>query len=346
MRACFATGPYGPQPPALALPNATPRYASGPATFFRCNYEPWRATEADIAIVGVPFDGGVTNRPGARHGPRRVREASADHVRPLARGRSPLELAACVDGGDVAVQRPYALEGAHGEIEAAFRDATLRDVATLAVGGDHSVTLPILRGLVDARGGEPLGLVHLDAHCDTGDGYLGSRFHHGAPFKIAVDEGLLDPKRCVQLGIRGTLAAPDAWAFSTASGMTVIPMDELVEDYLRKGATGITALAAKVAAVVAGPAYLSFDIDVLDPAFAPGTGTPEAGGLATREAQQILRALLDVAEQGALDVVAADLVEVAPPFDAADMTSLAAANLLHDILAILATGVARRRRTS
>ena len=264
-------------------------------------------------------------------------------MRPLTRGRSPLELAACVDGGDVAVQRPYELEGAHGEIEAAFRDATLRDVATLAVGGDHSVTLPILRGLVDARGGEPLGLVHLDAHCDTGDGYLGSRFHHGAPFKIAVDEGLLDPKRCVQLGIRGTLAAPDAWAFSTASGMTVIPMDELVEDYLRKGATGITALAAKVAAVVAGPAYLSFDIDVLDPAFAPGTGTPEAGGLATREAQQILRALLDVAEQGALDVVAADLVEVAPPFDAADMTSLAAANLLHDILAILATGVARRR---
>jgi guanidinopropionase len=128
--------------------------------------------------------------------------------------------------------------------------------------------------------------------------------------------------------------------------MTVIPMDELVEDYVRKGATGIAALAAKVAAVVAGPAYLSFDIDVLDPAFAPGTGTPEAGGLATREAQQILRALLDVAEQGALDVVAADLVEVAPPFDAADMTSLAAANLLHDVLAILATGVARRRRTS
>ena len=128
--------------------------------------------------------------------------------------------------------------------------------------------------------------------------------------------------------------------------MTVIPMDELVEDYVRKGATGIAALAAKVAAVVAGPAYLSFDIDVLDPAFAPGTGTPEAGGLATREAQQILRALLGAAEQGALDVVAADLVEVAPPFDAADMTSLAAANLLHDILAILATGVARRRRTS
>jgi hypothetical protein len=185
--------------------------------FFRCQYEPWRETEADIAIVGVPFDGGVTNRPGARHGPRRVREASADHVRPLTRGRSPLELAACVDGGDVAVQRPYELEGAHGEIEAAFRAATFRGVATLAVGGDHSVTLPILRGLVHARGGEPLGLVHLDAHCDTGDDYLGSRFHHGAPFKIAVDEGLLDPKRCVQLGIRGTLAAPDAWAFSTAS---------------------------------------------------------------------------------------------------------------------------------
>jgi hypothetical protein len=179
MRACFATGPYGAQPPALELPNATPRYASGPATFFRCKYEPWRETAADIAIVGVPFHGGVTNRPGARHGPRRVREASADHVRPLARGRSPLELAACVDGGDVAVQRPYELEGAHGEIEAAFRAATLRDVATLAVGGDHSVTLPILRGLVDARGGEPLGLVHLDAHCDTGDDYLGSRFHPG-----------------------------------------------------------------------------------------------------------------------------------------------------------------------
>ena len=196
----------------------------------------------------------------------------------------------------------------------------------LAVGGDHSVTLPILRALADKHE-TPLGLIHIDAHCDTGDGYGGSRFHHGAPFKVAVDEGILDPKRTIQIGIRGTLNNPDMWSFSYESGMTVLPIDECqdVPNVLReiKSVIGTSGM----------PTYISFDIDSLDPAFAPGTGTPEIGGLTPLQAQQIIRGLGDKALN--LNLVGADCVEVSPPDDVGSLTSLAGANIVFELLCVL-----------
>jgi len=312
--------------PELADPQRQPRYTGIP-TFFRL---PYRETPdgLDIGIVGVPFDGGVTHRTGTRHGPREMRNASS-LIRKLnaATGIAPFELVRCADLGDAWVEKPYELEGAHAEIEAFLASVAAAGVTPLSVGGDHSISLPILRALKPPT---PLGMVHIDAHCDTGDDYLGSRFHHGAPFRRAVEEGLLDPKRVVQIGIRGSINTADMWEFSYSSGMRVIE----IEEFSDKG----WAWAAEEAKTIvgAGPAYLSFDIDSLDPSMAPGTGTPEAGGITTREAQRLVRAL------DGLDFVGADLVEVSPPFDVGGITTLAGVNMLFEILCILAT--ARKRR--
>jgi guanidinopropionase len=303
-----------------ADPQTRPRYTGIP-TFMRLPlYDP--AERADIAIIGVPFDGGVTNRPGARHGPREVRNQSSLVRRyHQATGAAPFEAAKVVDGGDVAIEKPYNLLDAHADIESAFRDWRNQQVTTLAVGGDHSITLPILRALVG--GGEPLGLIHIDAHCDTGDDYLGSRFHHGAPFRRAAEEGLIDPKRTVQIGIRGTLTIPDQWEFSYSSGMRVLLMEEVYQ-------RGINDVLAEARAVVSDkPCYLSFDIDSVDPAFAPGTGTPESGGLSSLEAMLLVRGM------AGLNVRAADVVEVAPPFDPTGNTAHLAANILFEILCVL-----------
>lgn len=335
-----SAGPYGPQPEALRVVNATPRFASGPATFFRLEYEPFQSARCEVGIVGVPFDGGVTSRPGARHGPRGVREQSADHVRALSfDGFSPLETARVRDVGDVAVQRPYELEAAHAEIEAGFDVISSQSIVPLSVGGDHSITLPILRAL-SRRHGEPLGLIHIDSHADTGDCYLGSRFHHGAPFRRASEEGLIDAKRCVQIGIRGTLGDPAAWDFSYSSGMRVITMDEFEVYHGRD--PSLDNLASEIAAVVGNAkTYLTFDIDALDPVFAPGTGTPEVGGLSTRQAQSLLRAIDRLDLPG---VIGADLVEVAPPLCSGYVTALAGAALLHELLRILTRSVAAAQR--
>lgn len=312
--------------PELADPQRQPRYTGIP-TFFRLPY-----TETldglDIGIVGVPFDGGVTHRTGARHGPREMRNASS-LIRKLnaATGIAPFELVRCADLGDAWVEKPYELEGAHAEIEAFLASVAAAGVTPLSVGGDHSISLPILRALKPTT---PLGMVHIDAHCDTGDDYLGSRFHHGAPFRRAVEEGLLDPKRVVQIGIRGSINTADMWEFSYSSGMRVIE----IEEFSDKGWAWAAEEARKI--VGAGPAYLSFDIDSLDPSMAPGTGTPEAGGITTREAQRLVRAL------DGLDFVGADLVEVSPPFDVGGLTTLAGVNMLFEILCVLAT--ARKRR--
>jgi guanidinopropionase len=312
--------------PELADPQRQPRYTGIP-TFFRL---PYRETldGLDIGIVGVPFDGGVTHRTGTRHGPREMRNASS-LIRKLnaATGIAPFELVRCADLGDAWVEKPYELEGAHAEIEAFLASVAAAGVTPLSVGGDHSISLPILRALKPAT---PLGMVHIDAHCDTGDDYLGSRFHHGAPFRRAVEEGLLDPKRVVQIGIRGSINTADMWEFSYSSGMRVIE----IEEFSDKG----WAWAAEEAKTIvgAGPAYLSFDIDSLDPSMAPGTGTPEAGGITTREAQRLVRAL------DGLDFVGADLVEVSPPFDVGGLTTLAGVNMLFEILCVLATAHKRR----
>ena len=313
--------------PELADPQLRPRY-TGVATFFR---RPLSDDPAgvDIGVIGVPFDGGVTNRTGARHGPRAVREQTT-LVRRVnqATGISPFDIAAVADLGDAWIEAPYELTGAQREIEEFFARVAGAGTTTLAVGGDHSVSLPILRAIArDA----PLGMVHIDAHCDTGDDYLGSRFHHGAPFSRAVEEGLLDPARVIQIGIRGSINHPGMWSFSHQSGMRVVHMEELHD----KGWRWAAEEARRV--VGTGPTYLSFDIDALDPVFAPGTGTPESGGIMMIEAQRMLRALAGI------DFVGADLVEVSPPFDSGTITAQNAANVLFEILCLMAPAAAARR---
>ncbi|MBM86293.1 MAG: agmatinase [Rhodospirillaceae bacterium] len=302
------------------------RYAGLP-TFMRAPYVE-SLDGLDIALIGVPFDGGLTNRPGARHGPREVRNLSS--MMRLANSSNriePYELVRIADVGDAYVEKPYHLEPAHDEIQRAFEPIKDAGVTPLAVGGDHSISLPILRVMGRI---EPVGLIHIDAHCDTGDEYYGSRFHHGAPFSRAVEEGVLDPERTVQIGIRGTLNDLNQWKFSYDHGMRVIRMDEVRQ-------MGIESVIKEARRVVGdGPTYLSFDIDALDPAYAPGTGTPEIGGFTSYEGQLLVRGLLGV------NLIGADLVEVSPPFDHAHLTSLAGASLMFEILCILADAVSRR----
>ena len=304
----------------MADPQAQPRH-TGIASFFRTPIADG-FQDVDIGLIGVPFDGGVTHRSGARHGPRAVREQSALLRRiNAATGVAPFASARVRDLGDCWIERPYELRGALDEIFAFYSDVVAARIVPLSVGGDHSISWPILRA-VAASG--PIGMVHIDAHCDTGDDYMGSRFHHGAPFRRAVDDGLLDPKRVIQIGIRGTTNDPDMWGFSHSSGMRVLGMDEFHDQ-------GWRFAAAEARRIVGdGPVYLSFDIDSLDPSHAPGTGTPEAGGITTLEAIRLLRALRG------LNFVGGDLVEVAPPFDVGTLTSFNAASLLFEILCLLA----------
>jgi guanidinopropionase len=308
-------------------PQARPRY-TGIATFFRAPHTE-DLTDADIGVIGVPFDGGVTNRSGARHGPRAVREQST-LLRRINSGTGvmPFAQTRVRDLGDCWLESPYALEGALVEIAGFYRTVVQAGVTPLSVGGDHAISLPILRAVGAER---PVGMVHIDAHCDTGDDYMGSRFHHGAPFRRAVEEGLLDPTRVIQIGIRGTTNDPDMWGFSQRSGMRVLA----IEEFHDKGWRYAAEEARRV--IGTGPAYLTFDIDSLDPSQAPGTGTPEAGGLTALEAIRMLRALRGI------DFVGGDLVEVAPPFDPGTLTAFNGASILFEILCLLAE--ARQRRT-
>ena len=318
-----------PTPPATAefRPMTAPRY-TGLATFMRAPVAQDPA-EVDIALIGVPFDGGVTNRPGARHGPREIRNMSSlmraiHHVSKI----DPYALCRVGDLGDVPFPRVYDLEGSLADIAAFYRRVHEAGAVPLSAGGDHSITLPIFRAIAADR---PVGMVHIDAHTDTWDEFLGSKFTHGALFRRAVEEGLLDPKRTVQIGIRGAQNTEEGWSFSIESGMRVVFMEEFT-------ALGVAAVIAEARRVVgAGPTYVSFDVDGLDPVYAPGTGTPEIGGLTTIEAQALLRGL-----QG-LDLVGGDVVEVAPPFDPSGNTALVAATMMYEILCLLAEAAARRR---
>ena len=299
-------------------PRQRPRF-TGLASFFRTPYvEDFEGKGIDIGVCGVPFDGGVTNRPGARHGPREVRNLSSlKRGVNQATGVKPFEKANVADIGDAWVSKPYELQGAHAEIQAFFERVKAAGIRPLSCGGDHSVSLPILRAL--AKDG-PVGMVHIDAHCDTGDDYGGSKFHHGAPFKIAVDEGLLDPTRVVQIGIRGSVYSEEMWKFSYDSGMRVMMIEEVEEKGWR------AAMAEALEFVGDGPIYVSFDIDSLDPSIAPGTGTPEAGGLNMREAQGMVRML------AGRQIIGADMVEVSPPFDVGGQTSLTGATIMYELL--------------
>lgn len=313
--------------PEMQDPQVRPRY-SGLPTFMRAPYR--ESLEGlDIALVGVPFDGGVTNRTGARHGPREVRNQSS-LMRKInqASGINPYEGLEIADIGDAWLEKPFNLEAALDEIADVFHAVHDAGVVPISVGGDHSVTLPIFRGIAKDR---PVGMVHFDAHCDTGDDYLGSKFHHGAPFRRAVEEGLLDPKRTIQIGIRGGVNDLDIWKFSHDSGMRVIYMEEFYE-------MGWKAVVEEARRVVGdGPTYLSFDVDGLDPVYAPGTGTPEVGGITTVEALMMLRGM-----QG-LNLVGGDVVEVAPPFDPSGNTALVGATLMFEILCVVADAVRARK---
>ena len=301
-------------------PIQRPRYTGVP-TFLRAPYEE-ELGNVDIGLVGVPFDGGVTNRPGARHGPREIRNQSSLMRRMhQSSGISPHDLARVADVGDAWVQSPFHLENSLDEIAEFFTRLNEASVTPLSAGGDHSITLPILRAI--AKTG-PVGMVHFDAHCDTGDDYLGSKFHHGAPFRRAVEEGLLDPERTIQIGIRGSVNEPDIWKFSHDSGMRVIYMEEFYE-------LGIKRVIDEARRVVGiGPTYISFDVDGLDPVYAPGTGTPEVGGFSSMEAQFMIRGLKG------LNLIGGDVVEVAPPFDPSGNTALVGATMMFEILCVLA----------
>ena len=308
-------------------PITRPRY-TGLATFMRAPYKP-DLNDVELGLIGVPFDGGVTNRPGARHGPREIRNQSS-LIRRMnqATGVSPHDLCSIADIGDAWVEKPYTLEGAHDEIEAFYQNVAAKNITPLTAGGDHSITLPIFRAIAKKQ---PVGMVHFDAHCDTGDDYMGSKFHHGAPFSRAVEEGLLDPKRTIQIGIRGSLNDPDVWKFSHDSGMRVI----YIEEYFKLGWEAVIKQARKI--VGDGPTYISFDVDALDPVFAPGTGTPEVGGYTTLEAQLMLRGL------SGLNLIGGDVVEVAPPFDPSGNTALVGATMMFEIMCLLAESLSVRR---
>ena len=309
--------------PEFADPMVRPRY-SGIPTFMRAPYTE-DLSDVDIGLIGVPFDGGVTNRTGARHGPREIRNQSSMMRRiNQASGIDPYALCRVADIGDAWVKSPFHLDSSLDEIQAFFQQAHNANVVPVSAGGDHSVTLPIFRAIAKHR---PVGMVHFDAHCDTGDDYMGSKFHHGAPFRRAVEEGLLDPKRTIQIGIRGAVNDRDLWKFSHDSGMRVIYMEEFYD-------MGYKAVIEQARQVVgAGPTYISFDVDGLDPVFAPGTGTPEVGGLTTIEAQLMIRGLRG------LNLIGGDVVEVAPPFDPSGNTALVGATMMYEILCVVAEAV-------
>jgi agmatinase len=294
------------------------------ATFIRLPYAPAAASTPDfggldVAVVGVPMDLGVTNRAGARLGPRAVRAVERigpyEHALDIA---PELKLNAA-DIGDVPMQSRFSLDQCIADVEAFFAKVRAAGVIPLAVGGDHSITYPILRALGKDR---PVGMVHIDAHCDTAGIFEGSKFHHGGPFRHAVLDGVLDPERSIQIGIRG--GAEFLWEFSFESGMTVLHVDEVAE-------TGVRAVVEKARKVIGdGPTYVSFDVDGIDPAFAPGTGTPEVGGLTPREALAIVRGIAGA------HIVGADVVEVAPQYDATTNTAHVAAQMLFTELCLVA----------
>lgn len=297
-----------------------PRYA-GPATFARLPRLD-EVTRPDVAVLGVPFDSGVSYRPGARFGPTHVRAASK-LLRPYHPGLdvSPFAAQQVADAGDVALN-PFDIEEAIATLEQAAHGFADDDVHLLTIGGDHTIALPLLRAAARRHG--PVAVLHLDAHLDTWDTYFGAAYTHGTPFRRAGEEGLLDPQRCLHMGIRGPLYAPSDLRDDQAVGFQVVTADDYQD-------TTIAAIVEQMRARLGeGPVYVSVDIDVLDPAHAPGTGTPEAGGLTSREVLQTLRGLVG------LDLVGADIVEVAPAYDHAEITGIAAAHVGYELLALLA----------
>ncbi len=307
-----------------------PRFA-GPATFARLPRID-EVSRADAVILGVPFDSGVTYRPGARFGPGHIRESSR-LLRPYnpALAVSPFARLQVVDAGDLAVN-PFNLDEAITTIEHGARDVLEHAPHLLTLGGDHTIALPLLRAFAAKNG--PVAVVHFDAHLDTWDTYFGAAYTHGTPFRRASEEGLIDKEGCIHVGIRGPLFGEHDLDQDTEVGFQVISAPE-AEDL------GVAGIVQRIAdRVGARPVYVSVDIDVLDPAHAPGTGTPEAGGLTSRELLGILRGF------ASLNLVGADIVEVAPSYDLSQITGVAAAHVGYELLSALAAGKSKGNKTA
>ena len=298
-----------------------PRFMA-PATFARLP-GPSEVESWDVSVVGVPFDAGTSYRPGARFGPAAIRAGSkllrphhpALHVQPFADQQ-------VVDAGDITAS-PYSIEDAIGQIERGADELLEVAPRIVSLGGDHTIALPLLRAINRKHG--PIALVHFDAHLDTWDTYMSAPYTHGTPFRRAAEEGLFVEDHSMHVGIRGSLYGADDLTEDAALGFAVVGTWEIE-------VLGITGIVAHIRERVGEhPLYLSIDIDVLDPAYAPGTGTPEIGGFSSRELAGILRGL------AGLEVVGADIVEVSPAYDHAEVTAIAAANMAYEILALMAS---------
>ncbi len=307
----------------------SPRFAQL-ATFMRLPHTR-DVAGLDVALLGIPFDGGSSYRPGSRFAPREIRQHSS-LIRPYnpALQVSPFEVLRVADVGDVDVN-PIGIEDTFTRVEYAVGALHDAKVIPLCVGGDHSLSLPLLRAVVRRHG--PVGMVHIDSHQDMWEEYFGNKYFHGTPFRRAVEEGLLDTKRVVQIGIRGPVYAEADFDFARRHGIRWVTAPQLAHE-------GFKWAIDQLRVVHGGPVYLSFDIDGVDPAFAPGTGTPEVGGLTSREALELVRSLVDV------PLVGADVVEVSPPYDHAGITSMLAANIVFEIVSVIATTRQRRHKDS
>ncbi len=307
----------------------TPRFG-GVATFFRLPHVSVdEAKNIDIGVVGIPWDGGTTNRPGPRHAPRQMRDQSS-MVRRMHQTTQvvPYELANVADLGDCSVN-PASVDDTLIRVEKHIQAIVDKGIRPLSAGGDHLCSLPILRSLGKKK---PVGMIHFDAHTDLYDSYFGGfKYTHGTPFRRAIEEGVLDPKRTIQIGLRGSMYDNDDFAYGEKMGVRLVRIEEVME----KGPKAIMAEARKI--VGDAETYVSFDIDMLDPVYAPGTGTPEIGGFTTFQAQQMLR------ELRGLNIVGADVVEVSPPFDASGMTAYAGTVMMFEIMCSMAEAVVKNR---
>ena len=301
-------------------PMNEPRYCGIP-TFMRTPLAT-NLNSLDIALVGVPYDGTVEARSGARQGPRQIRDMSSmmraiHHVTRI----NPYKLCRIADAGDVHFNQIFDVAASHADITSFYERLHKSGIVPISAGGDHSITLPIMRAIAADH---PVGLVHIDAHTDCCDEEMNSKYSHGTSFRRAVEEGILEPKRTIQIGIRGAANSDECWEFGPKHGIRIVYIEEFNK-------LGVEKVINEVRRVVGeGPTYVSFDIDSIDPSYAPGTGTPEIGGLTTIEAQGLIRGLRG------LNLVGADVVEVSPPFDSSGNTALIGATIMYEILCILA----------
>ncbi len=307
-----------------------PRFAGVPS-FMRLpivELDHARIAEVDVGLIGVPWDSGTTNRPGPRHGPRQLRDASTMiRAQNGATGVRPFDLINCADLGDVG-PNPADIPDSMDRITAFYKQVMAAGITPLTAGGDHLTSLPVLRALAKDA---PLGMVHFDSHTDLFHSYFGGTMYtHGTPFRRSVEEGLLDPKRVVQIGIRGTAYDDEDIDFAKSVGIRVIR----IEEFFARGVADVMAEARDI--VGTDPTYVSYDIDFVDPTFAPGTGTPEVGGPNSFQALEVVRAL------DGLNIIGADLVEVSPPFDASGSTAFLGVSIMFELLCVMANDMAKR----